>query len=135
MSIGIVVVAALASWIFGAAYYMVLAKAWMDASSFPPAQRAELESGEARKNPAPFILSFLAELVMAFVLAFLIRNLGWGGIGGALTVAGLCWLGFVLTTLATNNAYGMRKPALTLIDAIHWLGVLLVQALVLAALG
>lgn len=134
MSIGIVAAAAIASWIFGAAYYGALGKLWMNASGFTTQQRAKVEGGP-KANPAPFILSLLGELVMAFVLALVLRNIGAGGVVGALMVAGTLWLGFVLTTIATNNAYGMRPLQLTLIDAGHWLGVLLIQALVLSLLG
>jgi hypothetical protein len=34
----------------------------------------------------------------------------------------VCWFGFVLTTVATNNAYPGRKTMPTVIDAGHWLG-------------
>ena len=37
-------------------------------------------------------------------------------------VSGLfVWLGFVITTLSVNYAYGQRRPMLTLIDGLHWL--------------
>jgi hypothetical protein len=134
MAIWVVFVAAAASWIFGAVYYGVLGKSWMQASKFSPEQRAKVEGGP-KGNPAPFILSFLAELVMAFVLAFLLRKTGVVGLGSALALGAACWAGFVLTTIATNNAYGMRKLSLTWIDSGHWLGVLLVQAAMLALLG
>ena len=32
------------------------------------------------------------------------------------------WVGFVLTTMTVNNAFTMRKPTLTVIDSLHWLG-------------
>jgi hypothetical protein len=134
MAIWVIIVAAVASWVFGAIYYNILAKPWMKANDFSPQQQAIFEGGP-KASPTPFILSFLAELLMAFVLALLIRNSGVSGLGGALVLASTCWLGFVLTTTATSNAYGMRKMSLTIIDAGHWLGVLLVQALVLSLLG
>jgi hypothetical protein len=45
------------------------------------------------------------------------------------------WVGFVATTLAVNNAFAQRKAALTVIDGIHWLGVLLIQGAIIGALG
>ena len=45
------------------------------------------------------------------------------------------WLGFVITTMAVNNAFRGAKPALTLIDGGHWLGVLLLQGAVIGWLG
>ena len=51
-------------------------------------------------------------------------------------VSGLfLWLGFVITTLAVNNAYAQRKLALTVIDGLHWLGVLVVQGAVIGLMG
>ncbi|CAN1568442.1 Protein of unknown function DUF1761 [Rhabdaerophilaceae bacterium] len=134
MTILLIVGAAIASWLFGAVYYGILGKSWMNASGFNPEQREKIEAGP-KANPLPFIVSFVAELVMALVLALVLRNLGADGVPGALVVAATLWIGLVVTTGATNNAYSMRPAALTVIDSGHWLGVLLVQALVLSALG
>ena len=48
---------------------------------------------------------------------------------------GLCWLGFVLTTIVVNNAYTFRRPLLTTIDSLHWLGVLAIMGAILGAMG
>ena len=83
------------------------------------------------------IVSLVAEFLMAFLLAGLVAHLD----GGAVTIkAGVltgffCWLGFVVTVLATNYAYQQMKPTLTLIDGAHWLGVLLIQGFAIGALG
>ncbi len=55
-------------------------------------------------------------------------------INGAIA-AFFLWLGFVLTTIAVNNAYAGRKLALTAIDSTHWLGVLVVEGLIIGAFG
>jgi hypothetical protein len=68
----------------------------------------------------PFVIAIVANLIT-------IRN---GLISGA-----FCWLGFVATTLSVNYAFGQRKPALTLIDGGHWLGVLLIMGAVIGAFG
>jgi hypothetical protein len=134
MAMWMILVAAIGSWVFGAIYYGVLGKFWADASEFTAGQRARIEGGP-KTNPLPFVLSFLAEIVMALVLALLIRQTGAAGMGGAAILALTCWLGFVASTILTNNAYGLRRWSLTVIDSGHWLGVLLVQALILSALG
>ena len=46
-----------------------------------------------------------------------------------------CWLGFVATTLAVNHGYQGTRWMLTLIDGAHWLGVLLIQGLIIGWLG
>ena len=45
------------------------------------------------------------------------------------------WLGFAVTIMATNNAFGMRRFSLTLIDGGHWLGVLLIQGAIIGLVG
>jgi hypothetical protein len=51
-------------------------------------------------------------------------------------IAGFClWLGFVATSVTVINAWQGAKPMLTVIDAGHWLGVLLLQGLIVGAIG
>jgi hypothetical protein len=45
------------------------------------------------------------------------------------------WFGFVITTLAVNNSFAMRKPILIAIDGGHWLAVLLVMGAIIGAMG
>jgi hypothetical protein len=126
-----VLVAAAAAFAFGAAYYTSLSRLWLAAIGFTKEQMA------ARRSPTPFIVSIVALLVMAWVLAGTVGHLGPGqvtvknGIISGLFV----WLGFVITTLSVNYAYGQRRPALTVLDGIHWLGVLVVQGAIIGALG
>jgi hypothetical protein len=126
-----VLIAAVAAFAFGAAYYISLSRLWLAAIGFTKEQVA------ARRSPTPFIVSIVALLVMAWVLAGTIGHLGPGQVtvkNGI--ISGLfIWLGFVITTLAVNYAYGQRKPTLTVIDGIHWLGVLVVQGAIIGALG
>ena len=85
----------------------------------------------------PMLISGVCLLIMAWVLAGIMGHLGPGRItvrNGMISGA-FCWLGFVATTIATNHAYQGAKRSLTLIDAGHWLGVLLVQGAVIGWLG
>ena len=66
--------AAVAAWIFGAAWYMGLAKPWMRASGW--ASQAEMLGPGGKASPLPFVIAFVAELVMAYFLAGLIAHLG-----------------------------------------------------------
>lgn len=125
-----VLVAAVAAFAFGAAWYMTLSRAWLAAVGLSPEQMG-------KRSPVPFVVSFVALLVMAWVLAGMLAHFGAGQVtvrNGI--VSGLfLWLGFVITTLAVNNAYGQRKVSLTVIDGLHWLGVLVVQGAVIGAMG
>ncbi|MFV0296607.1 MAG: hypothetical protein ACK5JT_10870 [Hyphomicrobiaceae bacterium] len=44
-------------------------------------------------------------------------------------------MGFVATAIVVNHQFQMRNPMLTLIDAGHWLGVLLIQGAIVAPLA
>jgi hypothetical protein len=45
------------------------------------------------------------------------------------------WIGFVLTTVATNHAFEGMKPVVTAIDAGHWLAVLILMGAIVGAFG
>jgi len=122
-----VVIAALAGFGFGAVYYMSLASPWLDAIG---KTRADLD-----RSKTPFLVAIVANLVMAWVLAGLIAHMGPVTIRSGIISAAFCWFGFVITTLAVNYAFGVRKPMLTVIDGGHWLGVLLIMGAVIGAFG
>jgi hypothetical protein len=124
-----VVVAAVLAWLFGAAWYGVLGKQWMKA--------ARLDPGAVRMSAGPFVVSFVAELVMAWVLAGLLGHLGaeqvtiWNGVVSAAFV----WLGFIATTIAVNERYQGYGWDLTIINAGHWLGVAIIMGAVIGWWG
>ena len=131
-----IVSAAVASFIFGSVWYMALSKPWMAAIGFRPEDMLDA-AGKPKVPLLPMAISFAAELVMALVLSGVLAHVAKTGVNvrAGLLTGLICWLGFVITTLATNHAYGKAKPSLTLIDGGHWLGVLLIQGLVLGLFG
>jgi hypothetical protein len=125
-----IVVAAAAAYVFSAIYYTALSKPWRRA--------AEVKKG-GRKPAAwiPFVIAATADLIMAWVLAGVIGHLGVGQVtlkNGVISGA-FIWFGFVLTVIAVNYAFAGRKPMLTAIDAIHWLGALVVLGAVIGLFG
>jgi hypothetical protein len=122
-----ILIAAVAAFAWGAAYYMTLSKQWL----------AAVGRVEPNKSATPFIISFIALVVMSWVLAGLVGHLGAGqvtiknGIISALFV----WVGFVVTTVFVNNAYPGRKYILSVLDSIHWLGALVIEGAVIGAFG
>jgi hypothetical protein len=124
--------AAVASWLVGAAWYMTLAKPWMAALG---KTEAELKGPTGKPSPIPFVISFLAELVMAWVLAGIVGHLGGVTVANGVISAVFVWVGFVVTTMGVNHAYAGAKPMLTAIDSGHWLAVLIVQGIVIGAFG
>jgi len=132
-----ILVAAVAGWLIGAVWYTLLSRQWMAALGKTTETIKADQVASGLPMWFPFVFSFVAELVMAFVLAVLMfqPNVGPPTAAGGLVWGAFVWVGFVLTTTAVNNAYPSRKPALTVIDAAHWLLVLLAMGLVLALMG
>jgi Protein of unknown function (DUF1761) len=125
--------AAVAAWIAGAIWYTVFGKQWKAALGWSEAEF--LAQAKGKMPVGPMVISFVAELVMALLLAGLIGHFGEITIKTGVIVGALCWLAFVATTITVNNAYPGRKFALTLIDGGHWLAVLLIQGAVIGAFG
>jgi uncharacterized protein DUF1761 len=107
-----VLVAAIASYAFGAAWYMVLAKPWMKAAGI---------SGDDinRKNPLPFVISFVAAVLVAGMMRHAFAKAGidapskgiWAGFGlGAFIAAP--WI-------ITNYAFAGRSMRLMFIDGLY----------------
>ncbi len=122
-----VLVAAVAGFAFGSVWYGVLGKAWLAALGKP--------QESFKPQPLPFIVAFVCQLVMAWMLAGLIGHLGEVTLSGAVISAGFVWFGFVLTTMMVNHRFQMARWSLSLIDGGHWLGVLLVMGLVIGLFG
>lgn len=123
-----VLVAAAAGFAFGAIYYTVLGKQWLAAVG---------KSADDLKNRTamPYIVSAAGLLVMASVLAghFAQHGAEVMTAGHALESALVLWAGFIVTSMATNCAFEGARPQLFALNAGHWLGVLVVQGLVLIA--
>ena len=124
-----VLVAAVASFAFGSVYYMSLSKPWVAATG---KGEAELK---AAMGPATFAITFVAQIVMAAGLAAVVGYAGAATVGNGLLSGALIWFCFVMTTMLINHSYQGASRNLTAIDGGHWLGVLLVQGLVIGLFG
>ena len=131
-----VIAATIAAWIFGALWYTTLAKPWIAALGKTQEQlKADGATRSRFANLFPFILSFVAEFIMAMMLYGIMTHTGLFGLRAGMISGLLIWAGFVITTMAVNNAYPMRKAMLTVIDGAHWLGVLLIMGAILGVIG
>jgi hypothetical protein len=130
-----VLIAAVAGWLASAAWYMSLCRIRTAALGKTPEQmHAE------RKRPGaflPFIFAFVANVVIAWMLAGVLGHLGAGQVtwrNGVISAAFL-WFGFVLTTMAVNYSFAGRDKRLLLIDAGNWLIVLLLIGAIVGGIG
>ena len=128
-----IVIAAVAAWLAGAAWYMAFGRTWMAALGMTPEQ---MEA--ARKEPGaylPFIYAFIAELVMAWTLAGLLGHIGPITLRNGVISAAFCWLGFVMAAMVVNNSFARRNWRLLWIDGGHWLVVLLLMGAIIGGIG
>ena len=122
-----VAAAAIVSFLFGALWYGILGKAWMNA--------AGLTKEQTRPNPVVFATAFFCQIIMAFVFAGVIYHTGGTDIRNGIISALMIWVGIVMTTQIVNHRFQWLSWNLTLIDGGHWLGVLLVQGIVIGWLS
>jgi hypothetical protein len=133
-----ILIAAVASFVFGAAWYSTLSRQWMEARGV---SAADMEKAKAQMGtiPIPYIVAFAALLIMAWMFAGVLLHLSRSGmvisVRAGVISGFFLWFGFVITTMAVNHAFQGAKRSLTLIDGGHWLGVLLIQGAVLGWWG
>lgn len=109
-----VLVAAAAAWVLGAAYYMLLAKPWMEAAGIP---RDENGKPQGNGSPLPFALSAVAMIVVAGMMRHVFASAGINSVGAGLISGFGVGAFFIAPWIMINNAYGMRPLMLTIIDS------------------
>jgi hypothetical protein len=113
----------------GLIWRTVLHQPWLDA---PGKNKTEA----ARQSVVvPFLVTFVALIVMAWMLAGVMAHMGQVNIRGGMITGALVWLGFVITVIGVSHAFTGAKPLLTLIDGAYWLFALLIMGAVIGAFG
>lgn len=113
-----VILAAIVGFVASVAWYRIFGTPW----------RLALGRTEpVQPKPGPYIVAAIALLVMAYVLGSLIGEAEAVSIEGGMVVGALGWLGFVATSIAVNDSFAGSPVTLTLIDAGHWLVVMVLM--------
>ncbi len=129
-------IAAVAAWLFGGVYYSSTSRFWLVAQGKTMEQcQAEQASKSGVEKFAPFVVVFIAEIIIGWALYGVLVHMNAFTLRGGLISAALIWFGFVLTTMATNNAFAGRKASLTVIDGIAWLGAFLIIGAIVGWMG
>ncbi|SHJ04602.1 DUF1761 domain-containing protein [Wenxinia saemankumensis] len=108
-----ILVAALAAWLFGAAWYMALSGPWKRVSGVPCDENGNRRSG---MGALPFVLSGVAMVVVAAMMRHTFAASGLDTLGAGIVGGGGIGLFFVCPWILINNAYPGRPVLLTLID-------------------
>lgn len=122
-----VIAAAVASWVFGAAYYMALAKPWTEAAGI----EVDDKGRPVNDSPLPYIISMIVMLVVAGMMRHSFAMAGIDTLAKGV-VAGLGIGAFFISPwIFLNGAYGGRPAKLGLIDAGYATGGAAIMGLVL----
>jgi uncharacterized protein DUF1761 len=124
-----VAAAAVAGFLLGWGWYSVFGKVWMAALG------KSKEDCDKAMPVVPLVIAAVSCLIMAYMLAGLMGHLANVTVRGGVISAVFVWIGFVLTTVATNHAFEGMKPVVTAIDAGHWLAVLILMGAIIGAFG
>lgn len=131
-----ILIAAVLAWLFGGAYYTALSKPWMAAQGKTLEQcQAEMAAKSGAAKAAPFIIVFIGEIIIAWALYGILVHLNAFTLRGGVIAAVLVWFGFVVPTMTANNAFAGRRPMLTVIDGIGWLGAFVIIGAIVGWMG
>jgi len=128
-----VLLAAIATMILGFLWYspILFAKPWMLAMGYDPNDKAKID--QMRKSAGPsYLLSFLATLVSAFVLAKIIDLTTVTSALYGMKVGFAMWLGFVTTVQLTAKLFENKPWKLYLINTGYQLVCYLAMGAILA---
>ena len=126
----VILLAAMASWLFGAVWYTALSKPYQRAQGLNP------DDCKDQKMPmVPLAVAFLGAVVMSAVMYEILSFLGLvGGVPHAAQAGLTIGLGLLFTSVLVNNMFQGKPFLLTLIDGGHWTLVLAIQAMVIELL-
>jgi hypothetical protein len=127
LNIWAVVLAAVAYWLLGAAWFTVLSKPWLVSigKTMDQLTREGVNPGVA------YGVAFVANLIIAYVLDWVIVSTGEQTWLRGLTIGALMWIGFVGTTIGTAHIFEARSlEGFVLTAGYPLVGMLLMGAIV-----
>jgi hypothetical protein len=133
------VAAAAAAWIFGAVWYTALGKPYQRALGKGPGASAgagatNQDSCKGQPMPvAPLALCFVAELVMAMALSYVLARMSVVGWSWGAVVGAIVGVGVIAPTVIVNHLFPGRGQTLMAIDGLHWAGVAVIEGAILGA--
>jgi hypothetical protein len=108
-------VAAIVFFVLGAIWYSVLSAQWLAAIGKTTEQMAAEQAG----SPIPFVIGFVAILVMCYALAWLIERLQANSLAGGMGLGAAVAVGFIAANLALNYGFERRSVTLWVINAVY----------------
>ena len=108
-------IASIVFFVLGAIWYSVMAVPWLAAIGKTMEQIAREQGG----SPLPYVVGFVAILVMCYTLAWLMQRLQAATLVAGLRLGTVVALGFIAATLALNYGFEARPVALWFINSVY----------------
>ena len=108
-------IASIVFFVLGAIWYSVMAVPWLAAIGKTMEQIAREQGG----SPLPYVVGFVAILVMCYTLAWLMQRLQAATLVAGLRLGTVVALGFIAATLALNYGFEARPVALWFINSLY----------------
>lgn len=111
-----VIVAALVQWVIGAIWYGVgFRKSWSKLVG------GGMEGVTPGRRAFAMICSFVASIILCFVMANVLAWAGTATFMGGVAMAIICWLGFMAPPMFAQHIYERRPANLFAINAAYWM--------------
>lgn len=107
-----VILAGAAAWIFGAVWYGVIGKQWMEASDLT-------EETVNRKDPLPYIVSFVCAVLVAGMTRHVLVTSGVDTVGKAVLTGFGLGLFIAAPWITTNVMFSQRSRSLIWMDGVY----------------
>ena len=108
-------IAAIVFFVLGAIWYTLLSAPWLAAIGKTMEQMTSDQAG----SPLPYIIGFVAILVMCYTLAWLIERLQATTFAGGMGLGAAIAAGFISANLALNYGFEWRAVTLWVINAVY----------------
>ena len=108
-------IAAIVFFVLGAIWYTLLSAPWLAAIGKTMEQMTSDQAG----SPLPYIIGFVALLVMCYTLAWLIERLQATTFAGGMGLGAAIAVGFISANLALNYGFEWRAVTLWVINAVY----------------
>ena len=99
-------------FVLGAIWYTIMATPWLAAIG-------KTMNELARDSPVPYVVGFVAILVMCYTLAWLMQRLDATTLVAGLRLGAIVAAGFIAATLALNYGFEARSITLWLINSAY----------------
>jgi hypothetical protein len=108
-------IASIVFFVLGAIWYSVVATPWVAAIG----KTMDQLTREHGTSPLPYVVGFVAILVMCYTLAWLMQRVQATTLFDGLRLGAIVAIGFIAATLALNYGFEARSVTLWLINSVY----------------